>query len=450
MNSKIALLGVLPGEKCKAACNSVSKSVKTLQGLRQVLVSYLHQEFFDSAVASSRFVVSKSPNNCYDCGSRFVMQCLEIFQARVFLFSFLLLSKTVDAQSCEATMGLLRPCFGYMAAPPFGGSMIPSELCCNSFRHSYRVGDERCLCHLLMKTSPITIEADRLFQLDQTCGTKQSLRKLCEDVPLSAPPPPPLTPPLRPWTQITPPPVAPHLQQRTRLTVVLATTFFLGIVAFSLLGWIMLDLYRALGGSLLLCFVLYTLVLICYIDAISSVAHDGEDDFNMEVDTATSAIPAPVQHSLLEFVIYCYFLVLIFLIHQRRYNETTIDVLAARLYFSYSLSYELSGVAEIRGNLIALHRIATLRALSGNTPNLLLWNYLHYNLFDHAEKLRSKAPHFEERSNQQPPASPTQPSTTTVKHSPTTNDHREASTGSFTAILASRCQIQHRRSLFSN
>lgn len=41
----------------------------------------------------------------------------------------------------------------------------------------------------------------------------------------------------------------------------------------------------------------------------------------MEVDTATSATPAPVKHSLPEFEIYCYLLVLIFLIDQKRYNE---------------------------------------------------------------------------------------------------------------------------------
>jgi 26S proteasome regulatory subunit N3 len=33
--------------------------------------------------------------------------------------------------------------------------------------------------------------------------------------------------------------------------------------------------------------------------------------------------------------------------------------------------------------------------------NLLLRNYLHYNLYDQAEKLRSKAPRFEAHSNHQ-------------------------------------------------
>ncbi|KAL6961117.1 RING-type E3 ubiquitin transferase [Sarracenia purpurea var. burkii] len=64
INRKIALLGVLYGEKCKAAFDSVSKSVQTLQGLRQVLMNYLHQKNSVNAVASSRFVVlSNHPNS---------------------------------------------------------------------------------------------------------------------------------------------------------------------------------------------------------------------------------------------------------------------------------------------------------------------------------------------------------------------------------------------------
>ncbi|KAM6559466.1 hypothetical protein CsatA_028705 [Cannabis sativa] len=76
INRKIALLGVLYGEKCKAAFDSVSKSVQTLQGLRRVLMNYLHQKNSDNGVASSRFVVSRSPNNCYGCASTFVTQCI--------------------------------------------------------------------------------------------------------------------------------------------------------------------------------------------------------------------------------------------------------------------------------------------------------------------------------------------------------------------------------------
>ncbi|XP_075476816.1 putative 26S proteasome non-ATPase regulatory subunit 3 [Primulina tabacum] len=147
-----------------------------------------------------------------------------------------------------------------------------------------------------------------------------------------------------------------------------------------------------------------------------------EDENDMEVDSATSSAQAPAKHSLPEIEIFCYLLVLIFLIDQKRYSEAkacsstsiarlknlnrrTVDVLASRLYFYYSLSYELTGdLAEIRGSLLALHRIATLRhdELGQETLlNLLLRNYLHYNLYDQAEKLRSKAPRFEAHSNQQ-------------------------------------------------
>ncbi|XP_009785858.1 auxin transport protein BIG isoform X1 [Nicotiana sylvestris] len=80
INRKIALLGVLYGEKCKAAFDSVSKSVQTLQGLRRVLMNYLHQKQSDNVGPASRFVVSRVPNSCYGCASTFVTQCLEILQ----------------------------------------------------------------------------------------------------------------------------------------------------------------------------------------------------------------------------------------------------------------------------------------------------------------------------------------------------------------------------------
>ncbi|GAB2300127.1 hypothetical protein Dimus_038603 [Dionaea muscipula] len=78
INRKIALLGVLYGEKCKAAFDSVSKSVQTLQGLRRVLLNYLHQKHSDNCKETSRFLISRSPNSCYGCASTYVTQCLEI------------------------------------------------------------------------------------------------------------------------------------------------------------------------------------------------------------------------------------------------------------------------------------------------------------------------------------------------------------------------------------
>ncbi|OAY77818.1 putative 26S proteasome non-ATPase regulatory subunit 3 [Ananas comosus] len=95
-----------------------------------------------------------------------------------------------------------------------------------------------------------------------------------------------------------------------------------------------------------------------------------EDEHEMDVDTATSAAQVPAKHPLPELEIYCYLLVLIFLIDQKKYNEAkacasasiarlkninrrTVDVLASRLYFYYSYSYELTNsLAEIR---ISLH-----------------------------------------------------------------------------------------------
>ncbi|XP_038884055.1 probable 26S proteasome non-ATPase regulatory subunit 3 isoform X2 [Benincasa hispida] len=81
-----------------------------------------------------------------------------------------------------------------------------------------------------------------------------------------------------------------------------------------------------------------------------------EDDCEMDVDTATQA---PAKHPLPEIEIFCYLIVLILLINQKKYddakacasasiarlknlNRRTVDVLAYRLYFYYSLSYELT------------------------------------------------------------------------------------------------------------
>ncbi|KAM1012275.1 hypothetical protein FF1_042356 [Malus domestica] len=155
---------------------------------------------------------------------------------------------------------------------------------------------------------------------------------------------------------------------------------------------------------------------------LSAYLKNDKHDMEVDNDAAASAVQVPAKHALPELDIYCYLLVILFLIDQKRYDEAkacssasiariksfnrrTVDVLASRLYFYYSFCYELTGnLAEIRGNLLALHRIATLRhdELGQETLlNLLLRNYLHYNLYDQAEKLRSKAPRFEAHSNQQ-------------------------------------------------
>ncbi|KAK9740050.1 hypothetical protein RND81_03G007500 [Saponaria officinalis] len=145
-------------------------------------------------------------------------------------------------------------------------------------------------------------------------------------------------------------------------------------------------------------------------------------EHEMDVDTATSAAQTSGKSTLPELEMFCHLIVLLFLIDQKMYSEAKIcasasiarlkslkrrvaDALASKLYSYYSLSYELTGhLAEIRGELLALHRLVTLHhdELGQETLlNLLLRNYLHYNLYDQAEKLRSKAPSFGAHSNQQ-------------------------------------------------
>ncbi|KAF9686681.1 hypothetical protein SADUNF_Sadunf02G0014600 [Salix dunnii] len=145
----------------------------------------------------------------------------------------------------------------------------------------------------------------------------------------------------------------------------------------------------------------------------------------LEDEEADSAMSVCTKESSLELEFYSYFLVLIFLIVQKRYNEAKVcslngiarvmnlnmaepdfvSVLAARLYFYYSYSYEVSGdLAEIRRNLLDWYSVAASKhdELGQETLlNLLLRNYLHYNLYEQAEKLRSKAPKIQSRSNKQ-------------------------------------------------
>lgn len=102
INRKIALLGVLYGEKCKGAFDSVSKSVQTLQGLRRVLMNYLHQRQSKSGLSSSAFVLARSPNNCYGCATVFINQCLELL---------LVLSKYSNCKKQLVSAGILTELF---------------------------------------------------------------------------------------------------------------------------------------------------------------------------------------------------------------------------------------------------------------------------------------------------------------------------------------------------
>lgn len=69
--------------------------------------------------------------------------------------------------------------------------------------------------------------------------------------------------------------------------------------------------------------------------------------------------------------------------------------LAAKAFFYYSRSFELANrLADIRPVLLAAHRTTSLQhddETHATVLNLLLRNYLHYNLYDQADKLQSKS-----------------------------------------------------------
>ncbi|KAJ3120862.1 26S proteasome non-ATPase regulatory subunit [Nowakowskiella sp. JEL0407] len=86
-------------------------------------------------------------------------------------------------------------------------------------------------------------------------------------------------------------------------------------------------------------------------------------------------------------------------------NRRTLDQLAARVYFYCARFYELLNRApETRPLLLAAHRTAALRhddETQATVLNLLLRNYLQYNLFDQADKLVSKTTFPEAAPNNQ-------------------------------------------------
>lgn len=90
----------------------------------------------------------------------------------------------------------------------------------------------------------------------------------------------------------------------------------------------------------------------------------------------------------------------------RALNRRTLDVLAARITFYFSLAHEHAGeLPAIRATLLEMHCTAVLNHDDFGQEvllNLLLRNYLHYSLYDQAEKLRAQAQRPEAaRSNQQ-------------------------------------------------
>lgn len=85
------------------------------------------------------------------------------------------------------------------------------------------------------------------------------------------------------------------------------------------------------------------------------------------------------------------------------FNRRTLDPLSAKVYYYYSFVAEKEDrLADIRVKLLQLQRTATLRHnFDGQVVllNLLLRNYLHYNLYDQAEKLASKTEFLESKAS---------------------------------------------------
>lgn len=86
-------------------------------------------------------------------------------------------------------------------------------------------------------------------------------------------------------------------------------------------------------------------------------------------------------------------------------NLRTLDDISARAFFYYARSVEINGsLSSIRSRLLSAYRTSVLRhdaACQAMLLNLLLRNYIAYNLYDQADKLISRAPFPETRSNNQ-------------------------------------------------
>ncbi|GFZ08273.1 hypothetical protein Acr_20g0000810 [Actinidia rufa] len=80
--------------------------------------------------------------------------------------------------SCSVEIASVYPCYPYIALP--ADTRSPSEMCCDIFRESYDIGSARCICLLLSpEIAGVPIDQERVFLLDELCGTSRSLRSIC-------------------------------------------------------------------------------------------------------------------------------------------------------------------------------------------------------------------------------------------------------------------------------
>lgn len=89
----------------------------------------------------------------------------------------------------------------------------------------------------------------------------------------------------------------------------------------------------------------------------------------------------------------------------RSFNRRSLDTLSSKVFFYFSLAYEkIDKLENIRSTLLALYRTACLHHDDMGQAvllNLLLRNYLHYNLVEQAQALAAKTTFPEEASNNQ-------------------------------------------------
>ncbi|KAJ4872311.1 Auxin transport protein BIG [Raphanus sativus] len=94
------MMASLPRPSCKINCKV---TLFGCTGLRRALMSYLHHINSNFSSGASRYVVSKTPNNCYGCATTFFTQCLEILQ---------MLSKHPRSRKQLVAAGILSELFG--------------------------------------------------------------------------------------------------------------------------------------------------------------------------------------------------------------------------------------------------------------------------------------------------------------------------------------------------
>lgn len=162
-------------------------------------------------------------------------------------------------------------------------------------------------------------------------------------------------------------------------------------------------------------------------EVVASVAHqeekDAADETAMAMDTEeTSVTYAPVQSVIPEVEVYIFTLIVTTLLRYnmneegalassvlieriRTFNRRSLDVFTSKAYFYYSLAFERTNhLDHIRPVLLALYRTACIRRDEMGQSvllNLLLRNYLHYNLYEQAHTLSMRANFPENASNNQ-------------------------------------------------